>query len=260
MAFFNKSKDILEIPLEMIIPNPNQPRKFIDPEGIKSLASSIEENGLINPITLKKLEKNKYFIICGERRFLAFKLLERDTIPAIIKSPDSIQLSSLALVENTQRSSLSFLEEAVAIRSFIEEHKVSQGECARLLGISQASVANKLRVLRLPSEILKLFSQNGLTERHARALLTIEESPRLLEIAQKAVLEEMTVRQLEKLCDKEKNKKSNAPIIIVKDIRAFTSSIESAVKLIKKSGCNVTSSHTENENSITYTIVIPKAT
>ena len=259
MAFFNKSKEIADIPLEMIIPNPDQPRKYIDPHGIEALASSIEENGLINPITLKKLEKNRYFIICGERRFLAFKLLGRETIPAIIKNPDSIELSSLALVENTQRSSLSFLEEAMAIRDFLEEHRVSQGECARLLGISQGSVANKLRILRLPKEVLQLLSQNGLTERHARALLTIENNPRLLEIAKKAVDEELTVRQLEKLCNREKAKKSNSPIIIVKDVRAFTSSIENAVKLIKRSGCNVSSSHTESEESITYTIVIPKA-
>ena len=258
MALFKKDKEISDIPLQMIFPNPDQPRKFIDPEGIRSLADSINENGLINPITLKKIDKNEYFIICGERRYLAFKLLERETIPAIIKNPDDIKLSSLALVENTQRAALSFLEEAMAIKEFLSEQNISQGECAKLLGISQASVANKLRILRLPTEVLKMLSEAGFTERHARALLTIEKSPNLMKIAKKAVEEGMTVRQIEKLCLKENNKKTNQPTIIIKDVRAFTSSIDNAVKLIKKCGCNVTSSSKEDENDIIYTIVIPK--
>ncbi len=258
MSLFKKDKEILDIPLWMISPNPDQPRKFMDAEKIRSLADSINENGLINPITLKRLDKNQYFIICGERRYLAFKLLGRESIPAIIKDPDDIKLSSLALVENTQRADLSFLEEANAIKDFLSEHNISQSECARLLGISQASVANKLRILRLPSEVLKLLSQSGLTERHARALLTIEKSPNLVKIAKRASEEGMTVRQLEKLCLNESSKKTNKPTIIIKDLRAFTSSIDNAVKLMKRCGCNVTSSSREYENDIVYTIVIPK--
>lgn len=259
MAFFKKDKEILDIPLQMIVPNPEQPRKYIDPEGIKSLAESISQNGLINPITLKRVDKNEYFIICGERRYLAFKLLERETIPAIIKNPDDIELSSLALVENTQRAALSFLEEAMAIRDFLAERHISQGECAKLLGISQASVANKLRILRLPPDVLKMLSEAGLTERHARALLCIEKSPNLMKIAKKAADEGMTVRQLEKICTKESNKKTNQPTIIIKDVRAFTASIDNAISLIKKCGCNVMSSSKEDENDIIYTIVIPKS-
>ncbi|MEG1972762.1 MAG: ParB/RepB/Spo0J family partition protein, partial [Oscillospiraceae bacterium] len=171
LQLFDKGNLILNVPISQIAPNPNQPRKIFNSSDIDTLAESIKENGLINPITLRKLGKQSYELIAGERRLMAYRKLNLPTIPAIVQIADKKTSATLALIENLQRQDLNFFEEVRAINIFISENELSQSEAAKKLGFSQPAIANKLRILKLPPPILQELSANGFTERHARALL-----------------------------------------------------------------------------------------
>lgn len=251
-----------KLPVELIDPNPAQPRQSFDENLIAQLACSIKENGLICPIMVRSCGA-RYQLIAGERRLRAFKMLEYETIPAIIEPASEQQGRALAIIENLQRRDLDFLEEAKAIEAMIEAQRLTQQQAAQKLGLSQSAVANKLRVLKLPQCEIERLSMSGFGERHARALLPLCQSAALSEAVSRIIKDNLTVSQTEKLVEKyfapkrrviQEGKRK----LILKDLRLFTGAIEQAVDVMKQAGIEAITGKNENDDCITYTITIPK--
>jgi len=250
---------VIEVPLARLRPNPAQPRRFFEEQAIAGLAASIEENGLLQPVSVRRTQDG-YELIAGERRTMAFRLLGRETIPAIVAEVDDGQSAALALIENLQRSDLDFLEEATALRELLKMRGCSQKELALQLGISQPALANKLRILQLPRGVLERLAQAGCTERHARALLPLAQDARLAETAERVAAAPLTVAATEQLVARllAQAPRRKHRTLILKDLRLFTSAINRAVDVMKEAGIEASSVKTEDGDAITYTIVIPK--
>ena len=163
---------IVQVPVNEIDPNPNQPRRAFDGERLAALAESIAQYGVLSPITVR-LRYGRYELIAGERRLRAARLAGLARVPCLVLDVDLEESGLLAMVENLQREDLDFVEEARGIENLIRLFDLSQDEAARRLGLSQSAVANKLRLLRLPPDILAALHDKGLTERHGRALLRL---------------------------------------------------------------------------------------
>ena len=254
-----KTGRLVNLPVSQIRPNRAQPRRFFDEDSLRALADSIKENGLITPVSVRR-EGDGYELIAGERRLLAHKMLGLDTIPAIIDSADDEKSAVLALIENLQREDLDFLEEALAIKALLESVG-TQKELAKRLGLSQPAIANKLRLFALPRITLERLAQAGFTERHARALLPLCEDERLEAAVTHVIEKRLTVTKTEKLVERLKTERprNKSRILILKDLRLFTGAINRAVDVMKEAGIDATSTKTEDDNEITFTIVIPKS-
>ena len=187
---------VVDIKLDQIVPNRYQPRQVFDKDGIRELAQTIEEHGLLQPIVLREYEPQKYEIIAGERRFRAMKLLQWDTAPAIVEKMSDQEAASLALVENLQRSQLSSVEEAQAYRRLMDINHLTQASLAKGMGKSQSFVANKLRLLKLIKPVQTAILDHRITERHGRAMLDLDENQQR-EMLMKVVNNRLTVRQTE---------------------------------------------------------------
>ena len=174
---------IVYLRTDELTPNPVQPRKRFDDESLEELSGSIKSYGILNPLTVR-LRCGKYELVAGERRLRAAKLAGLEEVPCILIDVNMEDASLIALVENLQRRDLDFIEEALGISQLIRMFGMSQEEAARRIGKSQSAVANKLRLLKLPSDVLESLRQNGLTERHGRALLRLPNP-----VAQRAALE-----------------------------------------------------------------------
>ena len=249
------------VPLDSIDSNPAQPRQIFEQKALEELALSIKENGLISPIVVRKMG-DRFQLIAGERRLMAFKMLGESSIPALLEEADDRRSATLAIIENMQRQDLTFFEEAQAIALLIKTQELTQQQAAERLGLSQSAVANKLRLLRLPKPQVDRLIQAGLTERHARALLPLCGDLRLETVVSKIIQAHATVKQTEKMVeDIQKRQKPNqgGRILILKDLRLFTSTIGHAVEVMKQAGINAKTEKTEDEQNIVYTIVIPKA-
>ena len=189
---------IINIPINSIVPNPLQPRQFFDEKKIKDLANSVREKGVIQPIIVTK--KNDFFeVVVGERRWRACQLLEMELIPAIVKEASGYELLELALVENIQRQDLNSIEEAISYKELIENLELTQEQLSIKIGKSRASIANTMRLLKLPNEIQKDISQDRLTEGHGRALLALKNGVYLNEIRHKVINSKLSVRDTEKV-------------------------------------------------------------
>lgn len=253
---------IRNLPIAQVQPNPMQPRKYFSQEELTSLAASIRENGLLQPITVRAMEGH-YELVAGERRLRASKLAGLTVIPAIVLRMDDNQSAILSLVENIQRADLNFVEEALAIKRLMAQYSYTQEDVARLLGKNQSTVANKLRILRLPHHVLRYLSEHHLTERHARALLKLEGEELIRETAQSIVKYDWNVAQTEKYIEDlltRKPKSAHSNILVVKDIRLFLNTINKALGKMKASGIPATAVSMENGDYIEYTIKIPKIT
>lgn len=249
------------IPLDSIDSNPAQPRQIFEQKALEELALSIKENGLISPVLVRKTG-DRFQLIAGERRLMAFKMLGETSIPALLEEADDRRSAALAIIENMQRQDLTFFEEAQAIALLIRTQELTQQQAAERLGLSQSAVANKLRLLRLPKHLVERLIAAGLTERHARALLPLCGDARLEEVVSRLVKERPTVTQTEKLIEglqKQPRPKQGGRILILKDLRLFTSAIGRAVDMMKQAGIEAQTQKTEDEKNIIYTIVIPKA-
>lgn len=264
MGIFNiKEKSALKIkyiPISLIESNPYQPRRTFDENEISQLAESIKENGLISPVSVRKCGE-RYQLIAGERRLLAFKLLCEKTIPAIVEQADDQKSAAMALVENLQRKNLNFYEEALAIAALIENQRLTQQQAAQKLGITQSAVANKLRILKLPEKILLKMSDANLGERHARALLPLADDKRLESAVEKIISQGLNVSQTEKMTAEmltQKKPTRGGRILIIKDLRIFNTAITRAVDMMNQAGINAVSKKSEDEKNIIYTVTIPK--
>lgn len=187
---------VVEIKVDQIIPNRYQPRKVFNQDAIRELAQTIDEHGLLQPIVVREYESAKYEIIAGERRYRAVKLLNWDTVPAIIEKMSDKETASLALIENLQRSQLSSIEEAQAYRQLMDLNYLTQATLAKGMGKSQSFVANKLRLLKLIKPVQTAILDHRISERHGRAMLDLDEKQQR-EMLMRVVNERLTVRQTE---------------------------------------------------------------
>lgn len=187
---------VLEIELEKIYANPNQPRKIFDPKALDELATSIKVNGVIMPIVVNKDDDGKYMIIAGERRFRASRLVGKTTIPAIVREYDERQIKEISLIENLQREDLNPIEAANAMKQLMEDYSLTQEELSERIGKSRSAIANTLRLLSLDGEVIKFVVSNKLSQGHARALITLPPDVQI-KIATKTVSDGLSVREVE---------------------------------------------------------------
>lgn len=195
----DNQKNLLNCPLDDLIPNPNQPRKLFDKNHIDELAASIEEKGVLQPLLVRPIGGGKYEIIAGERRFRAAKSLGLETVPVVIKDVDEQETLEMALIENLQRQDLNPVEEALAFKELLGKFQYTQDELAKRIGKDRSSIANSLRLLKLPDEIRSNIINGALTMGHARALLGIDIPDIQKKVAQKIITENLSVRDIEDL-------------------------------------------------------------
>lgn len=260
--FFKDKLKLTRLPVSRVLPNPSQPRKVFDQEELESLAQSIKENGLLQPVTVRR-ENGAYFLIAGERRLRACKLAGLKEIPALVADCPPEDSAVLALLENIQRQNLQMFEQAAALQSLLGEWHITQEEAAKRLGISQSYLANKLRLLRLSQEEQREILSFKLTERHARALLRVEDPAAREKILRQAGERHLNVAQTEELVaaavqPKEQVEKPKRRFI-AKDIRLFINTIDHAVDAMKTAGIQAKAEKTETEDYIECTVRIPKS-
>ena len=197
---------VAEIDINLIETNPFQPRTEFDETALRELAQSIKEQGVIQPVTVRKLGYNKYQLISGERRLRASKMAGLNKIPAFIRVANDEQMLELALIENIHRENLNAIEVAISYQRLIDECNLTQEEVSEKVGKSRSAVANFLRLLKLPPEVQLAIRDGHISMGHARALININDKEEQLKLLQQIIMDEMTVRQTEELADKAKGK------------------------------------------------------
>lgn len=202
---------VTELKITELEANQNQPRRYFDDQALQELSNSIKEHGVVQPIIVRKQDEN-YQIVAGERRWRAARLAGLKTVPVVVKDYSNVQVMEIALIENLQRQDLNSIEEAFAYKSLIEEHDMTQENISGRIGKSRSAIANTLRLLNLPEEIRSMVVHGKISAGHARALLTVENKIKQMEIAQKIIDQQLNVRDIEKLVmqkDKTEQKKDN---------------------------------------------------
>jgi ParB family chromosome partitioning protein len=254
---------ITEIPTVKIRPNKTQPRKIFDEDKLRELARSIEENGVLQPLTVRKVGQSEYEIIAGERRLRASVMAGYSRVPCIIIKCNDRESAMLALLENLQRCDLGIFEEARGISRLIRRYGITQEQAAKKLGKSQSTIANKLRLLNLSYDEQDWIVQAGLTERHARALLRIYDQELRKEALSKIIAQNLNVTQSEKLIDEmlynpKDEKQKGSQKVVIRDIRIFVNTINKAINTMKLAGINAECRHRDSGDYIEYTVRIPK--
>lgn len=256
--------NIVDLDINKIIPNKNQPRQSFDDKALEELSISIRNYGLIQPITVRKIYDDIYEIIAGERRYRASRLLDMKTIPAVILETGEEESAAMALIENLQREDLDFIEEAMAFERLIEDFDMNQTQLAEKLGKSQSTIANKMRILKLPESVKVKLREGGLSERHARALLKIEDEEILLSLIDRIVKKELNVSATEKLVksiaedvnlQKSKDKRYVRNFI---NYKIYINTIKNAYNEIVKTGIEAKFEQEESEEFIELKVKIPK--
>jgi ParB family transcriptional regulator, chromosome partitioning protein len=252
---------VRKLPLEKIIPNRFQPRTIFDEEKIEELAKTIHTHGMIQPIVVRSIENDHYEIIAGERRYRAVKKLGWDTIPAILKDFNDKETASVALIENLQREELSPIEEAMAYNQLLEIHGLTQEALAQRLGKSQSTIANKLRLLKLPKEVHDALLTKEVTERHARALIPLKDAEKQVKLLNEIIEKHLNVKQtearVERLLSSSKPKKRKR-ISFSKDVRIAVNTIRKSLEMVQESGINADAAEEELDDYYQITIRIPK--
>lgn len=256
-----QGRTILEIPIAKIRPNPGQPRKNFNLDELTRLAKSISRDGIIQPLSVRE-RSDGFELIAGERRLRAAKMAGFSTVPCIAFEANERGSALMALIENLQRTDLGFFEEAEAINNLIQVYGMTQGDAALRLGMAQSTVANKLRLLKLPDDEKKLISAMGLTERHARALLKLENKRDRLEVLEKISRQGLNVEKTERLVrltlkndKKRRSYAKRAPIL--GDVRLFMNTVNKAIEVMRLAGVDATSAKRKHGNVLEYTITIP---
>ncbi|MBR3553740.1 MAG: ParB/RepB/Spo0J family partition protein [Clostridia bacterium] len=251
---------VLLIPNEKIFPNPNQPRRTFDQSELVNLAISIRMNGILQPITVRKVEKG-YELVSGERRLRASRLAGMVVVPCIVVDVNAMKSAIFSLIENLQRQNLNCFEEAAAIETLMEQFGLSQEEVARRIGKAPSTVSNKLRLLALPTEVRRRMAEANLTERHARALLRLDadEVPQALE---KVIARELNVAQTERLVEtltEQKARPKRTTRRLFSDVRIFLNTISNAFDTMKSAGIDAQLEKQERDDAFVFEITIPKS-
>lgn len=253
---------IVQVPTEKLLPNPYQPRKQFKSEDMLSLAESIKENGVLQPLLCRQINNSDYYeVVAGERRLRASILANLQTVPCVIIDCDYEASAVFSIIENIQRSDLNFLEEAQAISQLCNHFGLTQEQIAKKLGKSQSSLSNKLRLLKLPVDVRYFIEKEGLTERHARALLKLETEKQmwttLKAVTEKHLNVEQTETYIENMLDT-KIKPKHTTNRVFKDVRIFVNTFNKAIQAMKDSGIEAKSNKTETEEYIEFMVRIPK--
>lgn len=260
-----KPGKIVLLPVEQIEPSPFQARTAFDETEIAALAVSILQNGLLQPISVRKTGYHKYQLVAGERRLRACRLAKLERIPAIIQDFDDSETAALGLLENLQRAQLDAFDAARGIREVIRLWNCTQAEAARRLGLSQPALANKLRLLTLTTAQQQLCTAAGLTERHARAVLRLPESRRTAAL-EKIARDKLSVREADRLVDamlaapKDTPGPCRSTVPMVGDVRLFVNTLQHAVDLMTQRGIPAVTSCEQADGFLEYTVRIPTAT
>lgn len=258
------SGTIVLLPCSIIRSNANKTRKSSDDNEIDSLAASVRINGVIQPLVVRYTDKNCYELISGERRLCAAKKVGLSTVPCIIMNVNECESLLYSLIENLQRKDLNFFEEADAYLCLTESFKLSQDEIARRLGRSQSAISNKMRLLKLSPEIRNIIIDSSLTERHARALLRIEDNELQLKALSYIIKKDLNVNETDNYIDllvsPVETSRSQPQFKKLKDIKIFINTINHAVDTMRKAGINALSSENETPDYYEYVVRIPKMT
>ena len=262
MALFRRSEKrvVLDIPISDIRTNPNQPRQLFEPDALQELSASIKQHGILQPLTIRKTSDG-WELISGERRLRAAEMAGLQTVPCLTLDVSTEESSLLALIENVQRRDLNVWEEAEAIQNLIDQYHLSQEEAAALIGKSQSAVANKLRLLKLPADVIADIQKASLSERHARALLRLETPEKQRTALQHIISNNLNVAQTDAYIQRmltQTPKKRAKPVYRCKDIRLFLNTIQHSLDIMKSAGVAAECGRSETEEQIVLTICIPK--
>jgi ParB family chromosome partitioning protein len=256
------SEEIKKIPIDDIVPNRYQPRTVFDEEKIEELSRTIHIHGIIQPIVVRRFETGQYEIIAGERRWRAMKKLGWNEVPAIIKNMSDTETASIALIENLQREELSPIEEAIAYGRLLELHNLTQEALAQRLGKGQSTVANKLRLLKLPQPIQDALLNKVITERHARSLIPLKDPEKQVQLLEEIIEKNLNVKQTEdrvvKILEQKEQKPKPKRKAFSKDIRIAVNTIRQSLSMVSDSGINLNSEEEEFDEFYQFTIRIPK--
>ncbi|XJZ27325.1 nucleoid occlusion protein [Bacillota bacterium Lsc_1132] len=254
--------EIRKIPIDQIVPNRFQPRTVFDDEKIEELSRTIHIHGIIQPIVVREFETDRYEIIAGERRWRAMKKLGWDVVPAIIKNLTDTETASVALIENLQREELSPIEEAIAYGKLLELHNLTQEALAQRLGKGQSTVANKLRLLKLPQPIQDALLNKQITERHARSLIPLKDPDKQVKLLEEIIEKNLNVKQTEervvRLLESKNQKPKPKRKAFSKDMRIAVNTIRQSLSMVTDSGIKLDSEEEEFDEYYQFTIRIPK--
>ena len=247
---------VIFLPARSIRPNPAQPRKIFRQEALDELAESIRRHGILQPLSVRRSSAGCYELIAGERRLRAAQMAGLTEIPCIIMQMDDRESGMAAMIENLQRQDLDFIEEAMGISHLMTLYDINQEQTARMLGKSQSAVANKLRILKHSEDVLLSLRENGLTERHARALLRLNSDEQKLSAIAEIAKQTMSVARAEKYIDSLLSQPETSPQKA--NVGAFLNSLTQSLQKIQLSGVPAISERRETESQIVLTITIPK--
>lgn len=259
-----KTKSILYVPIESVRPNPYQPRHRFEQKTLEELAESIKSYGILQPLSVRRQSGGMYELIAGERRLRAAKLAGLSNVPVIINDISETDSAAVALLENLQREDLSYMEEAQAIHNLINRHHLTQEVLAEKIGKNQSTIANKLRLLKLPPSVLKILSENALTERHARALLRLEGEQQQLDVLKQVCEKNLNVSQTESLIESYINKQTAATqkkknfFVGHNNVRIIVNTIKQSIKMIRDAGMEASMRESSGADFVEYTIKIKK--
>ena len=264
-----REREVARIPIDSIRPNPYQPRRVFSQEALEELCASIKQYGLLQPISVRKTGNDTFELIAGERRLRASKMAGMKYIDAIIFSTYEQDSAVIAMMENLQRENLHYMEEAEGYQNLIRDHGLSQDELARRLGKNPSTIANKMRILKLPMPVKRMLLQYNLTERHARALLRLHDEEAQIKVIQIIVAQGLNVKATEDLVERtisrmygiaeeeESEKKPSRISGFVRDTRLFVNSIRTIVQQMTDAGLAPRFDASEQENGVDIHIWVP---
>ncbi len=268
MSLLNRDDNkVLLVPTISIRPNKTQPRKNFDEQDLRSLSQSIVQNGILQPLTVRRINMTEFELIAGERRLRAAVMAGISKVPCVVIKCNDKDSAVYALIENIQRRDLGMFEQARGIARLIRKYGLTQEQAAISLGKKQSTIANKLRLLRLTFDEQEWIASASLSERHARALLRIDDESLRREVLSKIIAENLNVSQTEAFITDTLMKRSPSvqykpkqeKKAVVKDVRIFVNTINKALDTMRMSGINATSSKSETDEYIEYNVRIPKS-
>jgi ParB family transcriptional regulator, chromosome partitioning protein len=261
-------KKITYVKVDEIKPNPYQPRKQFNMLSLEELCESIKQYGVMQPINVRRMKNGSYELVAGERRLRAATMAGLKEIPVIIVNVDDNDSAVMAVIENLQREDLNYLEEAEGYQNLLNDHHFTQEELAQKIGKSQSTIANKVRLLRLPPIVKKILLDHGLTERHARALLKLHDEQLQLKVLKIVCERGLNVNHTEDLGEKaiekflnvsKKTEQSDRKLTkAIKDIRIFVNTVKQAVDAMKKAGINAKAAQVDRGDYIEFVVRVPK--